>query len=944
MPSDQMLGFGPFRLIPSRRVLLEGEQPIKLSSRAFDILVSLVERGGEVVSVAELMARAWPKSVVEQGALRVHIFGLRKALGDGRDGQRYIVNVPQQGYCFVAPVEKMATTVPPDTTQALQPLTSANQPVVSPTSAGALPPALVTRVLGRGAVLAELSRDLLERRCTTLVGTGGIGKTTLAVALAHGLSDAFDRQVVFTSLAPLEDQRLVPIALASALGVTTLASDPIRGLCAYLRDRRMLIVLDNCEHLIEAVAALAEQLLASAPQVHLLVTSREPLRVHGEWVQRIAALELPPPSAEIDTAAVRRYSALDLFVERVRASVDSFEPTSSDWSLVADICRAVDGIPLAIELAAAGVERLGVRGVAAHLGDQLSVLTRGRRTALPRHQTLRAALDWSYGLLSPSEQAMLRHLSVFKSRFTLESALAVCCPSSEASPVSASADDLFNLMSKSLLSSDIGSEPVQYWLLETTRQYARDRLSTSGESQELARRHAAHTIELARHAESDRDRIAADDWSSRYAHTIDDVRAALAWAFDPGDGDVALGVSLAAASAPLWFALSRMAEYMNVAQQALTAMEQGGLNEPLREMVLREAHAHALWHLSGACPTVKASFERVLELAEAAGSDADRMRAIWGLWLNGNTAGEYRESIPLAERFGALAGTGPSPARTVHHRMMALSTHYSGQHEVARTHAQWVLSEPVSANRSARNSGFHFDQWVAANTSLARIRWIQGYPDQALGHAQEAIDRAIAIGHLLSLFYAVSVGCAPAAMWVGDWAEADRYTQMLEHRSEEYSLPFWQAFGAGYRLVLDRHQGGTSGLEVLVNPCTSMHLLDTLCSIDPGLPDERMLERGVSGTAAWCAPELMRIKGERLAGGGDHEAAERMLRMANELAQQHQAGAWELRCAISLARFFNGTDQLPMARGLLESVLLRFREGLGSADVRAATALLRDLG
>ena len=236
-----------------------------------------------------------------------------------------------------------------------------------------------------------------------------------------------------------------------------------------------------------------------------------------------------------DAAMARRYPALELFIERVRASVDSFDPPEPELAMIAGICRAVDGIPLAIELAAAGVERLGVRGVAAHLGDRLSLLTRGRRTALPRHQTLRAALDWSYGLLMPAEQAMLRHLSVFKGRFTLEAALAVCAasPAAKVRAHRPTTSCPFNLMAKSLLSSDIGGEAVQYWLLETTRQYASELLAASGEEAELTRRHAMHMLELSIPTEVERERVPTDVWLMRHAYRIDDVRAALAWAFGP---------------------------------------------------------------------------------------------------------------------------------------------------------------------------------------------------------------------------------------------------------------------------------------------------------------------------------------------------------------------------------------------------------------------------
>ncbi|MGA0610819.1 ATP-binding protein [Caldimonas sp. KR1-144] len=936
MPADQVLSFGPFRLMPGQRLLIEGERPLRLGSRAFDILVTLVERAGEVVSQAELMARVWPHAVVDPGALRVHLFGLRKALGDGRGQQRYIVNVPQQGYCFVAPVERTSAPAQPAPVED-QPARPG--PVAFAAGAIASLPVLLTRVVGRDELVGGLVRELPSRRCVTLVGAGGIGKTTLALAVAHGLTGPFEQQVLFVGLAPIEDPKLVANALASAIGITALASDPVRGVCAYLRDKRMLLVIDNCEHLIDPVSELVEQILVSAPQVHVLATSREPLRIQGEWVQRIGALDVPPPVVELDASAMQRYPALELFIERVRSCHDAFDPAGADLATIAEICRALDGIPLAIELAAAGVERLGVRGVAAHLGDRLSLLTRGRRTALPRHQTLRAALDWSYGLLTPTEQAMLRSLSVFRGRFTLESALAVC---SDPAAQGATAEDLFNLMAKSLLSSDIGGETVHYWLLETTRQYASQLLAASGEEARLARRHAAHMLELSVECDAQRQRVPTDVWRAGNAYRLEDVRAALLWSFGP-TGDAAIGIALAAASAPLWFALSRVAEFLPVAEQALAAMVREGIADPAREMVLCEAYGHSLWNTRGAG---EEQFERAFEIAQSLGSDANCMRALWGLWLAANSRGDYHPSARLAERFGDFSAKGPDAARILHHRMMAVSLHHCGRHAQARDHSRQVLAAPVTLAAAAFNSaGFQFDQLVAAHTSLARTHWLLGQPDQAVGHVREAVARAHGIGHVISLAFALGFGCTPVMFWVGDWDEAERFTQMLERRTEEYSLLYWQVFAAGYRLLHERHDGRSTGtLDALGNPAIFGQLRETLCSIDAGLADESVLLRGETETAAWCTPELWRIRAEQRLAQGSRAPAKKLLQQAIELAQQQQALAWELRCATSLARLHRDAGQRAQGRAVLEPVLARFDEGAGTADVRAAAELLRELG
>ena len=936
MSADCAFSFGPFCLLPGQRKLLEDGQPVRLGSRAFDILVALVDRAGEVVSNGDLMGHVWPSTVVEPCALRVHMAGLRKVLGDGRAGQRYVVNVPLQGYCFVAPVTKSnapTATAPPST------------PAVPPTSVSAAQPealalpAQLTRMIGRDEAIAEVLCALAQRRCITLVGPGGMGKTTLALAAASAAARTFDGQVAFVNLAPLRDPTQVVGAVSSALGLATLAADPLRGLLCHLRERRMLIVLDNCEHLIEVSAGVADALLSGASGVHLLVTSREPLRIQGEWVQRLASLAVPAPLALPTAQEALRVPSVELFVERARACVDTFEFTDADVPAVAEICRALDGIPLALELAAAGVERLGVRGVASHLGDRLSLLTRGRRTALPRHQTLRAALDWGYALLTPSEQSLLRCLSIFRGRFTAESARAVC----GAAEPSAVDEDLFNLASKSFVVSDISGDAVHYWLLETTREYAAMLRDASGETADVARRHATHMLEVADASDREREARPAGEWRVGHAHLIDDYRAALDWSLAPG-GLARLGAELAGASAPLWFALSAMAEYLGIAERALAAVRAGVVIDPRREMALCEAYGNAWWHMRGTGAQAEAAFQRALDLALLAGSRADTMRSLWGLWLVACSSGAYTRAASLAERYGEVTAGSKDPAATlVHHRMMALSLHYVGRHAEARRHVQKVLDHPVTSHAAARNSGFHFDQRVAGLTFLTRILWMLGLTDQARASAEQAVVRALEIDHSLSLCFALSMACTPVAIWAGDWVRAARFTRLLQERTTKYSLQYWHAFGQGFGLVLRRRDGSAEGLDTLAHPPTWMSLKDLLCTCDAGLADDAALARGDDEAAGWCGPELLRLRGQREREAGRSQAASALFQRGMALARQHQALSWELRCATSLAGLLEEAGAAPEARATLAPVVQRFTEGFDSADLRHASALLTRL-
>ena len=406
---EETFTFGSFRLIPGQRMLLDDGKPLRLRSRAFDILVALVERAGETISRDRLTACVWPDTIVDEGALRVHVAARRKALGDGRAGRRYVANSPGRGYAFVAPVTRERAR--PETASADQ--------------AGDNLPALLTRIIGRDDTVAGLATQLGRRRFLTIVGPGGIGKTTVAMAVADTVRTSYQDGVWFVGLAPLADPDLVPSALGAALGLRPSGINPLQGLTAWLRDKAALIVLDSCEHVIGAAAALAEAVLKVAPAVSILTTSREPLRAEGESLHRLAALELPSDSIGLAADDALRYSAIQLFNERAMAALDGFALADADVPAVLEICRRLDGIPLALELAAARVGVFGVRDLAAHLDDRFRLLTTGRRTALPRHQTLAAALDWSYQLLPEEERKVLCRLSVFAGNSSLDAAAAV---------------------------------------------------------------------------------------------------------------------------------------------------------------------------------------------------------------------------------------------------------------------------------------------------------------------------------------------------------------------------------------------------------------------------------------------------------------------------------------------------------------------------------------
>ncbi|NSX08424.1 helix-turn-helix transcriptional regulator [Pseudomonas lini] len=454
--SDAVLRFGPYAFHLRQRLILEGDRSLRMGGRALDILQVLVERAGSVVSKESLIAHVWPTSVVEEINLRVHIAALRRALGDGQNGQRYIVNIPQRGYSFIAPVQR-------DRTGTLVPVETEHKPQHNL-------PARLTPVTGRDSIVGSVVRQLPVRRLMTLMGPAGIGKTTVALRVAELLLQHYQDGVWRVDLAAIDD----PAQLVEHLS-RTLELD-VGG--TPLAQRHALVVLDNCDHLLECCRAVVDNLLASAPRLSILATSREPLQAAGETLMRLPALAVPPASAIYSVAEAMDYSAVQLLVSRARARQQGFTLRQQDLKAVREICRRLDGLPLAIELAAAQIDALALVGLQAQLGNCLQLLTQGRRTALPRHQSLKAALDWSYEQLSPLEQIVLQRLAVFKMAFTLDAAIGVI---SGAMLLPASLVNVVeSLANKSLLSVEQGNGVTRYRFLNTTHAYALEKLEHSG--------------------------------------------------------------------------------------------------------------------------------------------------------------------------------------------------------------------------------------------------------------------------------------------------------------------------------------------------------------------------------------------------------------------------------------------------------------------------------
>ena len=597
-------------------------------------------------------------------------------------------------------------------------------------------PSRLTSFIGREGEIADVAALLETGRLVTLVGAPGVGKTRLALQVATGLLAWFPEGVWLVELAPLSDASLVPQAVALVLGVR---EQPGRALTAtlteYLRTRRLLLLLDNCEHLVGAAAELIETLVRACPELHVLATSREPLAIEGEVLRRVPSLTVPdaigPQTDRTGVAALADAEAVRLFVDRARSSAASFALTDANAPLVAQICARLDGIPLAIELAAARVRALSVEQIAARLDDRFHLLTGGSRTALPRQQTLRGAVDWSYDLLSEPEQRLLRHLAVFAGGFTLDAAEQM-----------GRLDLLTSLVDKSLVQVDEGNDGERrYRLLETLRQYGLEELAERGELADARDRHRDYFLAFAEELGTALNERSDSASLARLEPEHDNLRTALAWCLDvpgvrqagpltDGEGDAssgaALGVRLAAA---IW----------------------------------------RFWWLHGHLGEGRRWLARVLAVPASDSSQADlSARAIALLGISNLSAylGDYRAAVTsMTENLKFCRETANDQGVINALHRLAFYLVHLGEHE----RAVQLCEESVALGRRVGDRGVLA---IALNTS-GIVWYMVGRYEQSVAASEEAIGLLRELGNATVIAYALrSQACAIAEN--GDPARAIR--------------------------------------------------------------------------------------------------------------------------------------------------------------------------
>jgi predicted ATPase/DNA-binding winged helix-turn-helix (wHTH) protein len=938
-PGAIRLRFGPFELNVAERALKKANQVIPLGGRAYDILIALLENAGEVVAKAELIAKAWPDVTVEEGSLRVHLSALRKALGDGQFGDKYIANMQGHGYSFIAPVTRFAADRDEGNAAG---------------GTSKLPPAL-RRMVGRDDVVLEIQGLLqTEQRLITILGAGGIGKTTVALSVGHGASADFAGAAFFVDLSTVGDREHLIGAIAAAVGLDSQLADPKRALLNFLRPRRMLIILDSCEHLIEQTAEIADHIFQNAPGIYLLATSREALHVPGERVLRLCPLDCPPEQPGLTASEVLAYPAARLFAECVSVRRGDFSLRDDEAPMVAEICRKLDGIALAIELAAGRAAIFGVGNTVARLGSRLDLLKFGRRTANPRHQTLIATLDWSYDHLSEVERVVLRRVAIFVGHFTPEAALAVAEEAGIYKPEISGA--LANLVNKSLIGVWTSPRGPCYRLLDTTRAYALEKLAACGEQDSIAERHAGFAIQI---LESNSANLFDLEFTEAAAIAARDdlgnIRAALEWSFGP-NGNGLKAIRLAAAASQLLLAMSLLLECRTWMEKAIDRITPDC--DPRHQMKIQAALALSLMYTAGNSERVREAFHTALDFAQRHEDTRLHLSLLSGMsmYLHGlvDPAGTYE----LALRGVAAAKKTGSPDDAAIADAM-LGAAYCLRFDQGR--AQLHLKRSLRGSlRRFNASQYLFDLRSSSLSVLTNSFFFSGNLDQAADCARINIEEAARSGHPVGLCRALT-NSMRLFFWVDDLEQVERGLATLEHTAERHSLAPARAVALGFRgrylvrigrmadgiqhlressekLAVHRYDVVTSDLvaELTVSLAKQNARTEALSLID------RSIAAVIEADRPLRLPAFYLAKGSALASGDAPETllAEELFAKAMMQARQESVPPFELRAGLELARIWTERGEVQKAHDLIGPIYNRFSEGLATPDLILAKRML----
>ena len=915
-----VIEFGPFRLVPGRRVLQFDGSDIAIGARALDLLAVLLRHAGGTVSHRDLMRAVWPGLVIEESSLRSQIKLIRRALSVCPATAMLVTNVPGRGYAFLGEVR----ATPPAGEIAAPFAALAQEEAPSD-------PAL----FGRSRAIEELCGSLGNSRIVSIVGAGGVGKTTVARAIAHQVEASFRDGVVFVSFSTATDAGRAMALLSIAFHQHGMPNSSLDEILALTKGRRMLVVLDCCEHVLETAAEAAHALLASGSGMRVLVTSREPLGLKDEWVHALPPLDLPDATPQT-LAEAEEFPAVALFVERARHVMGNRRLADSDAAPIVELCRRLGGLPLSIEFAAARVDALGVREILARMDSSLELLTSNRQHAEPRHRSPRAVLEWSHALLDERQRTVFERLAAFSGAFTLEAGAAVASDDRLAPPVAMAT--ILELARKSLLVSRVAHEQTRFEFVETTRLFALECLQGRPEFRDVRLRHAHELLRSLNAAGDDWQAIPQDTWRKTHGVLVDDLHGALDWLWS-SEGDEQLAVRLTAAGLGLIYSLGLLHHDQAYVTRSLQVAQTSNVGADTELSLIIVLLSRGRTADPRGQPLL---VQRALELSTQLQNPRAEIAARYVSWVNAFCIGDYAAAASEVARMSRLARRHEPVADVMRMRLSAQIHHFRGQNALARRLAEQVLRAPERVLPIGLAGPM--PKAIVMRIMLARILWIQG----EVADASEVADEAVYLSteHPFAQTQALAMAACPIAFWRGDRKSAIQNVERLTEHTARLGSAYWADWVEGYKIALawidDAWEaraltGGTPAWGAI----SCRRALDEAEICAQGRPSPAFRQRAAPSSRLWCTTEVMRLEAEALRSRGlTHLGCESMLRAALKRARDAGELSWQLRAACSLGSLLADQGDTGQAARLVQETYDRFRQGLDTRDLRTARSML----
>jgi len=930
----EVVSFGPFRLYPGQRKLLCQGAEVRLGGRAMDVLSALAKNKGALVHSDALVAAAWPDVFVHKSNLKVTVASLRRTLHEYCPSHDYIGNVVGRGYWLSADVRPMSSLLD-DMPR------SANLPELR-------------TIIGRDEEIAELFETLTRYRLSTIVGAGGMGKTTVAVAAAHIFEDETGHTVTFVDLARVVSEEFVASTIAAALGISADGKDVLPAVASLLGRRKALLVLDTCEHVQREVTRVCSVLLENTANLRVLATSRRVLGSQFERVVWLPPLAVPPQDGDDTLESVLAYSGPQLLATLASDNA-GYKIAEKDAPAIAEICRRLDGAPLAIELASSSLKARSADLVLGELDDRFRRLRKDGPGGPLRQQTLLLTLEWSYALLTRSEADALRAISIFSGTFGTDSVIYVGA-ALELTPATV-VKAISGLLGNSMLSIDQREGETRYRLLDSTRAFARDLLVAHDELDSVSSRHAHLQLATLERANSEQAGMPVRDWQALCAGQVDDLRKAIDWALY-SRRDLLLGIKLVAAGLPVWQTLSLDLEGCRNCNAALTELDGMDRKDPILELKLAVALASANALLSDDTDKTIATFQRAIKLAHTAFDANAEFRALGSLALYAVLRGNRSDPVGTLEEMREAAIRTNDP--------FAL---WEQQHVYAFWEASFGYF--LSAHARLENIFFEIDAYpehlltkpqvntkLMMRTNLAATAWYAGKIGRAQRLVDETLEMALAVGHGLTLAYCLGTGLIDALMQLGDYQKAEYAVDLLERTIDRHGLGAWVGKAMCYRaafealtersrdpemlrLAFDRLGGKAPNVEHQAYFAILARAMLDAGHIDDALEVSDFVFK--LGLQRWIQPEFLRIRAGTEQAKGLVDRAETTLRAALRNAEEIEIPSFKFRAAYDLALLLHERGASVEARELLVPLCNQFVDGFDTRDLRRALKLLAQL-